>query len=73
VAAKFEIEKANMRVSRNIAISHHIVPVRVGNSGSPTAIREVLQIGDIGGFTTPGHYSNLDLAQSDAALSDSCR
>jgi len=57
VAAKFEIEKANMRVSRNIAISHRIVPAWVGNSGIPTAIRKVLQISGIGGFTTPGHYT----------------
>jgi hypothetical protein len=43
VAVKFEIEKAKTRVSRNIAISHYIVTVRIGNSGSLTAIREVLQ------------------------------
>ena len=56
VAAKFEIEKAKTRVSRNIVISHRIVPARVVNSGRPTAIQEVLQISGIGGFTTPGHY-----------------
>jgi hypothetical protein len=32
---------------------HRIVPVRKGNSGSPAIIREVLQIGDIGGFANP--------------------
>ena len=53
VAAKFEIEKAKTRVSRNIVISHRIVPARVVNSGRPTAIQEVLQISGIGGFTTP--------------------
>ena len=32
--AKFEIEKAKTRISRNIAILRYIVPVRVENSGS---------------------------------------
>jgi hypothetical protein len=40
------------QISRNIALSHRIVPVRVGNSGSLTVLREVLQIGGIGGFKT---------------------
>jgi len=43
VAAKFEIEKAKTKISRNIAILHYIVPVWVGNSGSLTIIREALQ------------------------------
>jgi len=51
--AKFEIEKAKTRVCRNIAISQRIVPARVGNSGSPTAIQKVLQISGIGGFNNP--------------------
>jgi hypothetical protein len=43
VAAKFEIEKAKTKISRNVAILHYIVPVWVGNSGSLTVIREALQ------------------------------
>jgi hypothetical protein len=40
VAAKFKIEKAKTKISRNIVISHYTVPVRVGNSGSLAVIRE---------------------------------
>jgi len=43
VAAKFEIEKAKTRMNRNIANSHYVVPVRVGNSGRLTFTREALQ------------------------------
>jgi hypothetical protein len=43
VAAKFMIEKAKTRITTNIALSHRVVPVRLGNSGSPTVTREKLQ------------------------------
>jgi len=44
VAVKIKIEKAKTRISRNIASLHYIVPVRVGNIGSLTIIREALQL-----------------------------
>jgi hypothetical protein len=53
VAAKFEFEKAKKKISRNIAISHYIVPARVGNSRSQTFSGRYYKTGGIGGFTTP--------------------